>query len=87
MECTKNEFENAILYFAKIINKEQGYNYLISAKTNLPQLIKMIAYDIFVNCHLIRTSDKFETFEFSNNEKLLLNYAQELDKMGYVKFK
>jgi hypothetical protein len=78
---SKDDCLSAILFFGNLFKKEDAYKALIKI-TDLPRLVEMISYDMFLN--------KFNSYHSKNKEydnwKLLLSYAQDLKK-GYVNFK
>lgn len=83
MEATKEELVEAILFFAEKYGLRRNYEFLIMSKITLPELVKMITYEMFLN--------QFNPFQLvqKNYEKyeLILHYAKELNKKGWVDFK
>jgi hypothetical protein len=82
MKSSKEELKEAILFFAKQYNEENSYTKLFESGLDLPKLIQIIVYDMFLN--------KFNSYNCSdidyNNYKIILEYATELNINGFVKF-
>lgn len=83
MESTKEELVEAILFFAEKYGLRRNYEFLIMSKITLPELVKMITYEMFLN--------RFTPPQLveKDHEKygLILNYAKELNEKGWVDFK
>lgn len=82
MKSSKENLTEAILFFAKQYNQENSYKSLIESGLDLPKLVQIIVYDMFLN--------KFNSYNCSdidyNNYKIILEYATELKINGFVKF-
>lgn len=83
MKAKKQDAINSILFFAKKYNAENNYKAIMDAYgIILPELIKMISYDLFLN--------KFNSYACTDEEyehyKLIHKYATELQKDGFVEF-
>lgn len=81
MKSTQKEVRDAILLIAKSFGRGSNYEYLITSVT-LPELIRMIAYEIFLNKFDPR-SCKQELFDAY---KLIHETATELQEVGYITF-
>lgn len=83
MNCYKNDIENAILFFAKLYGKEKGYEAMLTLHTStLPKLVEMITYELFLQkfCYYNCAEEQY------NQYKIILEYATELAKNGFVEF-
>ena len=79
----KEELNNSVLLLAEYgLKDKKVYNYLLK-NDSIPEVIKKLVYDLFVN-------------EFNNNcifkdevnkaYRLVLNYSKELSEKGFVDF-
>ena len=82
MEYTKEDVQEAIITIAKKFNLKESYSFLINEAT-LPELIKMIVYKMFVE-EFSRTKCSLEE---SKAYDIILEYARELSRIGFVTFK
>lgn len=73
------DINEAILYLAKVIRKEQGYLISMQDKPNVPLLVKMLAYDMF-----IYGLNYTENIEILKRYRLLQDYARTLEQKGFV---
>lgn len=81
MKSNKKKIQDSILFFANKYKLSENYKALINIST-LPEIVKMIIYEMFLN--------KFNFYNCTDDEykhyKLLLEYSEELNKNGCVKF-
>ena len=81
-KLNREELEKAILFFAKLYNKEDNYKALMETYKSFPKLVELIVYDMFLN--------KFNSYYCSDEEyrnyKLIYEYSTELSKNGFVSF-
>lgn len=83
MNYTKQQVINAVLSFAKKFDKEKSYVAIIESGMELPRLIEMIVYEMFIQGF----NSYFASDEDFNNHKIILDYAKELKQNGFVNFK
>jgi hypothetical protein len=83
MKRTKEQVEQAILFFAKIYNQEDNYRAIMGTYPGLPKIVEMIVYEMFVQ--------KFNSYHCSDEEyeqyKIIHEYVTELKQVGWVEFK
>ena len=83
MNSTQEQVRTAILFFAKMYDKEDNYKAIMDTYPGLPKIVEMIIYDMFLN--------KFNSYYCSNDEynqyKVIHEYAIELKEKGFVEFK
>ncbi len=79
----KQDVINSVLVIANRMGLN-GYN-VIASTTTLPELSKMIAYDMFVN-NLESFGDILED-EVKQSIKCVREYSKELKSKGFVEFK
>ena len=89
MKATQEQVKQAILYIAKLFNKEENYKVIMETNPGLPKVVEMISYEMFLN--------KFDPFYCRNDEyeqhkiiheqyKIIHEYATELREKGFVEF-
>ena len=89
MKATQEQVRQAILYIAKLFNKEDNYRAIMELYPGLPKVVEMISYEMFLN--------KFDPFYCRNDEyeqhriihehyKIIHEYATELQEKGFVEF-
>ena len=84
MDCTKEEFNEAILNLANHHNIEGKYNSMINYnELVLTEIVKRLGYDLFI--HGFSYHDA--THNVRENYHKILQYDEELQKNGFVKFK
>jgi len=81
MKASKEQLENAVLFFAKRFGQEENYKAIFSsAYCSMPTIVKMIAYDMFLR--------EFNAYHCSDEEydkyKIIHKYATELKQKGSV---
>jgi hypothetical protein len=83
MEKTKEQVEQAILFFAKAYNLENNYRSIMSTRPGLPKIVEMIVYELFIH--------RFNSYHCSDEEyeqyKIIHEYVTELREIGWVEFK
>jgi hypothetical protein len=85
MEITKKELHESILTISRFIGSETTYHNLInSIGVTMPELVKIIIYDMFVNEAMICDNQSPEYLQALNN---LHAYTSELKLIGFVSFK
>jgi hypothetical protein len=80
MRGSKKDLERAILEIAKAIDPKMGekcYTEILRI-TTLPEVVKLIVYDMFVN--------NFSNSDHAKQIVSLKEYARELSNDGFVKF-
>lgn len=80
MKHSKEQVENAILFFAKTFGQEENYKALMSVYSGTPKIVEMIAYEMFLqkfNPYLC-TDEQYE------QHKIIHEYATELKQNGFV---
>lgn len=81
-KLNRKDLENAILFFAKLYEKEDNYKALMETYKSLPKLVELIVYEMFLN--------KFNSYYCSDEEYknygLIYEYSSELSKNGFVSF-
>lgn len=82
LNFTKEELLEAILYFAKKINKYGIYKARIETNIRLPDLIMYLVYDKFISDYTISMDEYY--WEHHNR---IYTYANTLEKIGYINFK
>lgn len=84
MEYTKKDVQEAVVTIAKMFNLEKNYLTLIESGITLPELIKMIVFEMFVqDCSYA----SFLSLEESNSYNIIFEYSRELKTIGFVTFK
>jgi hypothetical protein len=78
---TKEQLKDSILFFAKKYNLEESYKYLIET-TTLPELSKMMIYEMFLNKFSFYHCDEDEYQHYKN----ILWYCEQLNEHGFVTF-
>lgn len=97
MKASKEIVIEGIIFLAEMINPNHGGKVyrILSYTLVLPELSKMIVYDLFVNeidvfnlSHNIQynTQSLEDKQKFSESVDLLLEYSQEISKVGFVTF-
>lgn len=80
MKASKEQVENAILFFAKTFGQENNYKALMSAYSGTPKIVEMIVYEMFLH--------KFNSYHCTDEQheqyKLIHEYATELKQNGWV---
>lgn len=86
MNISKDQLEEAILYFARIYGLEKNYQAILSMRTGLPKVVEMIIQEMFLQ-ELKPSTDTSrcapKTYE---SYKIILEYSKELREKGYVEF-
>jgi hypothetical protein len=79
MDCTKQEFRDAVLFIAGFIgpNKKRVYEHILYS-VEVPELTKHIIYDMYV--HKVK-EENIKEF------RMLRQYVEELNQKGFVTFK
>lgn len=80
MKSSREDVINSAMFFAKQFGLEENYNARMTYTYFLPELIKDIVYELFVNDFNPYFDEGFE------NYKILHEYAIELRKNGFVEF-
>jgi len=82
MKASKEQIESAVLFFSKTFDQEQNYKALMEIYTDLPKLVGMIVYEMFLrefnSYHC--TDEQYEQY------KIIHGYAVELKQRGCVTF-
>lgn len=82
MKCSKKEVENAVLFFAKVYNKDANYKAIMETHASLPKIVEMIVYEMFLQ--------KFNSYYCSDEQyeqyKIIHEFATELKQKGWVDF-
>ena len=82
MNLTQEQVREAILFFAKIYDKEDNYKAIMDTYPGLPKIVEMIVYEMFMN--------RFNSYYCSNDEYkqygIIHKYATELKEKGFVDF-
>jgi len=83
MKYNKTSLNNAIITMAENFKQKDSFEALIKAYQGTPRIVEMIVYQIFLNKFDSRScSDElYDAFD------IILNYARELEKNGFVEFK
>jgi hypothetical protein len=83
MNLTGEQVRTAILFFAKLYNKEDNYKAIMDTYPGLPKIVEMIVYEMFLNM--------FNSYYCSEDEykqyKIIYKYATELKEKGFVEIK
>lgn len=82
MKTSKEQVENAILFFAKKFGKEQNYKDLMSTYPGTPKIVEMIVYLMFLNEFNPHNCTEDEYL----NYKLIYEYSIELNEVGWVTY-
>ncbi len=82
MKTTKEQLDNAILFFAKTFGQEQNYKALIETYNGTPKIVEMIVYEMFLQ----QFSSYGCTDEQYEQYKIIHEYATELKQNGWVYF-
>jgi hypothetical protein len=82
MKASKEDLENAVLFFAKEYDQEQNYIALMNAYRGTPKIVEMITYEMFIQ----RFNSYHCTDEQYHHYKILHDFATELKEFGYVKY-
>lgn len=91
MKASKQQLESAVLFFAKLFNKEDNYKALMYGVNPIttPELVKMIAWEMFLQKYdpnawmQLRIKSLIE----QNRQYLIIHeYATELQEKGFVDF-
>lgn len=80
MKASKEQVENAILFFAKKFNQEENYTALINSRPVMPKIIEMIVYEMFLqkfNSYLC-TEEEYQQYS------IIYEYVIELKQIGWV---
>ena len=84
MECTKNEFNNAILELATQYGVYSKYEFeLENDELALTEIVKRLGYDLFIRGFSYYDS----THYIKELYHIILQYDEELQKNGIVNFK
>lgn len=82
MKASKEQLENAILFFAKTYGQEKNYKALMSVYQGTPKIVEMIVYEMFLQ--------KFNSYHCTDEQyeqyKLIYEYATELKQNGFVTY-
>jgi hypothetical protein len=82
MKASNEQVVNAILFFAKLYGQEKNYEALIEAYNNMPKIIEMIVYEMFLQ--------KFNSYYCPDKQykqyKIIHEYATELKEKGWVTY-
>jgi hypothetical protein len=80
MKASKEQVENAILFFAKTFGQERNYKSLMEAYSGTPKIVEMIVYEMFLQ--------KFNSYHCTDEQyeqyKIIHEYATELKQNGWV---
>lgn len=80
MKASKEQVENAILFFAKTFGQEENYKSLMKVYRSTPEIVEMIVYEMFLQ--------KFNPYHCTDEEyehyKIIHEYATELKQNGLV---
>lgn len=83
MTCNKQKVKDAVIILAKTIGNENSYSSLVDTiGYTLPELVKNLVYDLFLNKFDYRSCDD-ETYK---SYLLILEYGTELKDKGFVDF-
>lgn len=82
MKGSKEQIENAILFFAKRFGQENNYKAIINFYTGTPKIIEMIVYEMFLQ----RFNPYDCTDEEKNHYELIHEYGSELKQRGWVTY-
>ena len=82
MDISKKQLTEAILTMANTVGRGEVYSTLLK-QTTLPELTKMIIYEMFLNEFLYYNCED----DLYSAYRLILNYCLELEQKGYVEFK
>lgn len=80
MKASKEQVENAILFFAELYGQYENYKALMGAYTGTPKIVEMIVYEMFLQ----NFNDYYCTDEQYEQYKLIYEYATELKEIGWV---
>lgn len=82
MKASKDQVKEAILFFARLYGQEGAYHAMMNESQALPEHAHRIVYEMFLR----KFNSYYSTDEQYEQYKLLYEYADELNKLGYVKF-
>jgi hypothetical protein len=82
MKVNRKQTEDAVLFFAKLFNQEKNYRYLINTEYGMPEVVKNIVYEMFLQKFNPHTciDDQYEQY------KLIHEYVIELNQNGFVTY-
>jgi len=80
MKASKEQVENAILFFAETFGQERNYKALMESYIGTPKIVEMIVYEMFLQ--------KFNSYHCTDEQyvpyKIIHEYATELKQNGWV---
>jgi len=79
---THTQLKNAVMLFANQFGDGPSYDAIFALRGNLPEIVRRIVYDIFLNDFNPNDCPA----EFTQAYHLLLAYAKQMNLHGYVKF-
>lgn len=79
---TKNQITRAVLHFAEQYKKLDNYNAIVDSGIDMPKLVRMITYEMFLHQFDISSCDLDSFIKY----RIILKYAKELDEHGTVIF-
>ena len=82
MKYTQNQVKDSIMFFAEQFGLSKSYKALIDSGLGLPELVKMMVYEMFLQKFSSYGSDDI-SYE---NYKIIHRYASELKQNGFVNF-
>ena len=83
MNCSKKSVEEAILNIADLYSIKPNYIALIKSGANLPKIIEMIVYEMFLNEFDSRSCSRDCFISYG----IIFNYSKELRTNGFITFK
>jgi hypothetical protein len=85
MTVSKHTVTDSIVVIANHLKLPSYGNLISSIGWTLPELTKMIVYDMYLNSFNYDTASK-ESDRLRNAYKIVFEYAKELQKNGFVDF-
>lgn len=83
MKYNQQEVKEAIINIATLYNKAIGFECLMLACHDLPRIVELIVYHMFINSFDYDACNS----EIKNAYDIIHEYAVELNENGFVKFK
>lgn len=82
MKHSKQQVENAILFFAKEFGQEANYKGLIQTCPVTPKIVEMIVYEMFLQ----KSNPSNYTDEQLEQYQIIHEYSTELKQVGWVEY-
>lgn len=81
MDYGLNTLKESIKYIGRLLNKEEVYITLLNDHTAMPEMTKIVPYDIFLHENVIQSTNNGKSAK-----KIIKQYCLELQKNGTVIF-